>query len=333
MAARSRRRLTPGLDGRDDCGIRMKVRPVVTQTALAACAILLVCGVAAGRTRSRRARPKSKTLNWRLVWSDEFNGPDGSAPDPAKWTYDIGVDGDGWGNNELEYYTSSPGNVVVRGGNLVITARHESFTGPDPEAARKSGASAAEPADVTRDYTSARLKSEGLFAQAYGRIEARVKIPRGQGMWPAFWMLGDDIEKVGWPACGEIDIMENIGKEPSEVHGSLHGPGPGNHGTDDMTREYALPRHERFSDDFHVFAVEWEPRQIRFYVDKYLYFTAEPREMPHGTGWVFNQPFFVLLNLAVGGNWPGNPDSSTQFPQEMLVDYVRVYAQVPPPGQ
>jgi len=138
--------------------------------------------------------------DWRLVWSDEFNGADGSLPDKTKWTYDIG--GNGWGNHELEYYTDRPANAEIRNGSLLITARKEKFTGAD---------------GVTREYTSARLKTQTLFAQTYGRFEARIKIPAGEGMWPAFWILGDDISKIGWPKCGEIDIMENIGKEPSTV--------------------------------------------------------------------------------------------------------------------
>ncbi|HEV2425817.1 MAG TPA: glycoside hydrolase family 16 protein [Terriglobia bacterium] len=275
----------------------------------------------AAQRRSRRLEPR-----WKLVWSDEFDGPDGSAPDTAWWTYDVGVGGDGWGNRELEYYTKRPDNISIQGGNLVITARRETFSGPaDPGSARQPASG-----DVTRQYTSARIKTQGLFSQAYGRFEARIRVPSGQGMWPAFWMLGADIDKVHWPGCGEIDVMENIGKEPSTVHGSLHGPGPRGAGTDDMTAGFTLPHGQRFSDGFHVFGIEWQPGEIDFYVDNTRYFTAAPRGMPHGTGWVFDHPFFLLLNLAVGGSWPGNPDSSTQFPQQMLVDYVRVYAPAHP---
>jgi beta-glucanase (GH16 family) len=280
------------------------------------------------------AQTSAAPTKWRLVWSDEFNGPDGSAPDPQKWTYDIGTGGDGWGNKELEYYTNSSRNVVVQGGNLVITAVRERYTGPnvrpeDQGENQPAGSGTAGQGTVTRDYTSTRLKSQGLFSQAYGRFEARIKIPHGQGMWPAFWMLGGDIDKVGWPRCGEIDIMENIGKEPSRVHGSIHGPGPSGSSTDDMTATYTLPAGENFSDAFHIFALEWEPKTIRFYVDGNLYETSTPSGLPKRTGWVFNHPFFLLLNLAVGGDWPGSPDDSTHFPQQMLVDYVRVYAQQP----
>jgi len=177
---------------------------------------------------------------------------------------------------------------------------------------------------VTRNYTSARLKTQGLFSQAYGRFEARIKIPAGQGMWPAFWMLGNDITSVGWPKCGEIDIMENIGKEPGTVHGSLHGPstsGP----TSDLSAAFSLPAGQNFAGDFHLYAVEWEPGTIRFYVDTNLYATFTSSQWPAGGAWVFDHPFFIILNVAVGGSWPGSPDSTTVFPQQMLVDYVRVY--------
>ena len=242
-----------------------------------------------------------------LAWSDDFNGPDGSSPDLKKWSYDIG--GNGWGNNELEYYTNRTQNAQIKGGNLVITAQQEAYTGAD---------------GVSRNYTSARLKTQGLFSQAYGRFEARIKIPAGQGMWPAFWMLGNDITSVGWPKCGEIDIMENIGKEPGTVHGSLHGPstsGP----TSDLSAPFSLPAGQNFAGDFHLYAVEWEPGTIRFYVDTNLYATFTSSQWPAGGAWVFDHPFFIILNVAVGGSWPGSPDSTTVFPQQMLVDYVRVY--------
>jgi beta-glucanase (GH16 family) len=251
--------------------------------------------------------PAAKKLpRWRLVWDDEFSGRNGSAPNSAKWVHDIG--GNGWGNQELEYYTDRLENAHIAHGKLVITARREHYTGAD---------------GVSRDYTSARLKTLGLFAQQYGRIEARIKIPRGQGMWPAFWMLGVNFGQGGWPNCGEIDIMENIGKEPSIVHGTIHGPGYS--GANGIGAPYSLPGGARFADRFHVYAVEWEPGVIRFSVDKTVYKTITPADLPPGKQWAFDQPFFILLNLAVGGSWPGNPDSTTHFPQQMLVDYVRVY--------
>jgi beta-glucanase (GH16 family) len=246
---------------------------------------------------------------WTLTWSDEFDGPRGSMPDPSKWVPETGVGNNGWGNNELEYYTARPQNVHVQDGNLVVTAIKETYTGTD---------------GLTRNYTSARLKTAGLFTQTYGRFEARIKIPYGQGMWPAFWMLGNDIGSNGWPMCGEIDIMENVGSEPSTVHGSMHGPGYS--GGNPLTAALTLPAGQRFADDFHLFAVEWETNVVRFYVDGNLYETRIPSDLPAGTRWVFDHPFFILLNVAVGGNWPGDPDPTTVFPQTMLVDYVRVYA-------
>ncbi len=263
--------------------------------------LLLGCRVAS------HAPPPISPQGWTLAWGDEFSTPDGSSPNPAKWTYDLG--GKGWGNHELESYTSRTENAHVEKGNLVITARKESYTGAD---------------GVTRDYTSARLKTQGHFAQAYGRFEARIKIPEGRGMWPAFWMLGEDIPSVGWPKCGEIDIMENVGKEPGTIHGSLHGPS--NTGrTSDLTSIFSRPVGQNFADDFHLYAVEWEPGFVRFYVDSNLYATFNSSQWPAGGTWVFDHPFFIIINLAVGGDWPGNPDASTKFPQSMLVDYVRVY--------
>jgi len=245
---------------------------------------------------------------WRLTWSDEFNTPDNSIPDPKKWTHDVG--GNGWGNHELESYTSRPENARVVGGNLVITARQEQYTGAD---------------GITQPYTSARLKTQGLFAQAYGRFEARIKIPRGQGIWPAFWLLGDDISRVDWPDCGEIDIMENIGREPDMVYGSLHAPSyvaP----TSDASKGTPLPAGKAYADDFHVYAVEWEPGIIRFYVDSNNFATFAQAEWPNGGRWVFDHPFFLILNVAVGGDWPKNPDATTQLPQQMRIDYVRIFA-------
>lgn len=252
--------------------------------------------------------PQSEADRWIMVWSDEFEGAADSLPDQTKWNYDIG--GGGWGNNELQSYTSRAQNAFLDGeGHLVIRAIRENFTGPD---------------GIARNYTSARLLTRGKFAVKFGRIEARLKVPFGQGIWPAFWMLGRDIGTVGWPACGEIDIMENIGREPSTVHSSLHGPGYS--GATPLTASLTLPGGERLSDDFHVFAVEWEADEIRFYMNGNLYHTRKPSDVPAGQRWVYDHPFFMILNVAVGGNWPGSPDASTTFPQTLLVDYVRVYA-------
>jgi beta-glucanase (GH16 family) len=248
--------------------------------------------------------PAQHEKPWVLTWSDEFNGRNGSTPDSSKWTFETG--GEGFGNHELEYYTNRTQNVHLQDGNLVIQALAEKYKGSD---------------GLGRDYTSARMKTKGKFSQAYGRFEARIRIPYGQGVWPAFWMLGDNFDAVGWPSCGEIDIMENIGKEPSIVHGSIHGPGY----TKDIEAHYTLPGEQKFSDDFHVFALEWAPGALRFYVDHDLYVTRTPADLKSGQVWEFDHPFFIILNLAVGGDWPGNPDASTTFPQAMLVDYVRVY--------
>jgi beta-glucanase (GH16 family) len=172
-------------------------------------------------------------------------------------------------------------------------------------------------------YTSARLKTEGLFTQALGRFEIRARIPRGQGIWPAFWMLGADIGTVSWPGCGEIDIMENVGKEPAVNHGSLHGPGYS--GGNPLTGQYKLPS-GALADAFHLYAVEWEEGVIRFYVDDNLYETRHASDVPSGARWVYDHPFFMILNIAIGGAFPGAPDATTQLPQTMTVDYVRVYA-------
>lgn len=249
---------------------------------------------------------------WSLVWAEEFNT--GTRPDPAKWAYDLG--GHGWGNNELQTYTSRPENARIENGHLLIEARRETFTGPDGR---------------TRDYTSARLKTQGRVTWTYGRLEARIQITRGQGLWPAFWMLGADIGSVSWPACGEIDIMENIGREPATVHGVAHGPGF--FGSDPVGRAFHLPAGQRFADGFHLFAVEWETNRIRWLVDNQPFLTVVPQSLPPGGQWVFHKPFFLLLNVAVGGNWPGPPNADTAFPQTMRVDYVRVYARsgAPPP--
>ncbi|HVP53952.1 MAG TPA: glycoside hydrolase family 16 protein [Candidatus Eisenbacteria bacterium] len=287
---------------------QIRVQAVYGVVLLSTLLLVTSCGGQATQSSSTSTSGSSSTGSsgtYQLVWSDEFNGADGSAPDATKWAIQTG--GGGWGNNELEYYTTRPQNVQVKGGNLVITAIKEDYTGPD---------------GVSRNYTSARMQTKGLFSQQYGKFEARVKVPKGQGMWPAFWMLGNNIDTAGWPACGEIDIMENIGKEPAMVHGTLHAPGYPGAG---YSAAYTLPS-GAFSDDFHVFAVEWEPQQLRMYVDGTLYGTYTQSGSPAPTNWPFStQPFFMLLNLAVGGDWPGAPDGTTQFPQQMLVDYVRVY--------
>ena len=239
-----------------------------------------------------------------LIWQDEFEGPAGQLPDPGKWKFDIGTD---WGNAQLEYDTDHPENVSLDGqGHLAITAREEEFGG--------------------QDYTSGRIKTKGLFEQTRGRFEARIKLPIGQGIWPAFWMLGNDIDQVGWPQCGEIDIMEYLGHEPRVLHGTIHGPGYS--GGRAITKSHTLGQ-GGFNLGFHVFAVEWKEDSITWFVDGYDYHTATVSDLPPGTTWVYNHPHFMLLNLAVGGRWPGSPDETTVFPQTMLVDWVRVFGPLP----
>ena len=243
---------------------------------------------------SAQDKAESQDKKWVLVWSDEFNAPNGSAVDPAKGVLETGADK--WGNAELEYDTDRRQNSHIEDGDLVIEARAEKYKGDSAEA---------------KNYTSARMKTAGKFSRAYARFEARIKIPFGQVLWPAFRMLGDDIEKVGWPACGEIDIMENIGKEPSMNHGSIHGPGY--IGGDGIEATTSMPAGKKLSDDFHIYAAEWEPDEVRFYLDDQLYATQTRASSKPGQKWMFGHPFFLLLNVAVGGDWPGNPDASTVF--------------------
>jgi beta-glucanase (GH16 family) len=241
------------------------------------------------------------------VWQDEFNQPVGTGPDPAKWILDLGDNG--WGNKELQTYTAS---------------RENSFITADPEATDGRALVLRALRTPGGGYTSARLKTHGKFATGFGRIEARLKLPRGQGIWPAFWMLGDNIERVPWPACGEIDVVELIGHKPGTLYGTLHGPGySGQHGLNKAT---VLPGGATFGDAYHVFAVDWQPGRIDWLLDGKIYHTLTPAELPAGAKWIFDDmSCFLLLNLAVGGLWPGYPDDTTSFPQEYRIDYIRVY--------
>lgn len=232
-----------------------------------------------------------------LVWSEEFNYT--GLPDPTKWNFETG--GGGWGNNELQYYTDSENNAYVDNGVLTITAREEQVGG--------------------RDYTSARITTQGKFDVKYGRIEARIKLPYGQGIWPAFWMLGANFSQVGWPMCGEIDIMEMVGgpNRDNTCHSTIHWDNNGQHA--EYGQSYTLPS-GIFADNFHVFGITWNAQQIRGYVDDVEYFVADIT--PAGLS-EFQNNFFLILNVAVGGNWPGSPDETTEFPQTMQVDWIRVY--------
>lgn len=236
-----------------------------------------------------------ENINWVLSWSDEFAGAAGQMPDATKWNYDTG--GGGWGNNELETYTNNPANVSLDGnGHLVITAKS--------------------------DLTSARIKTKGLFDLQYGKIEASIKAPAGTGMWPAFWMLGSDIDNNSWPACGEIDIMEANGVKPTIVHGTVHGPGYS--GGSGITSSYTL-KSGRIDTDYHLYAVEWSSTDIKFFVDGIQYSKVVPKDVSPSQ-WVFDKKFFLILNLAVSGNFVGNPPaSSITLPKSMYIDYIKVY--------
>jgi beta-glucanase (GH16 family) len=240
------------------------------------------------------------------TFTDDFNGSAGSSIDLSKWHPETG---DNVNNHEREYYTSGTHNAALDGqGHLVITARRDN------------------PGNYncwygSCQYTSARFSTAGTFTQAYGHFETRMKLPKGQGMWPAFWMLGNDIGSVGWPNSGEIDIMENVGFEPGTVHGTLHGPGYS--GSNGIGAGYTLPGGQNFYDAFHTFAVDWAPNSVKFSVDGNVYETRTPADT-NGNRWVFDHPFYLIMNLAVGGYWPGDPNGSTVFPQELVVDYVHV---------
>jgi beta-glucanase (GH16 family) len=241
-----------------------------------------------------------------VTFDENFDGPAGSAVNGSRWQIETG---DNVNNHERQYYTAGNNNAALDGqGNLVITARKDNPGNYQCWYGRC-------------EYTSARLNTAGKFTAQYGRVEARMKIPRGQGMWPAFWMLGNNMGQVGWPNSGEIDIMENVGFEPGTVHGTLHGPGYS--GSGGIGAGYTLPGGQAFADAFHTFAIDWSPNSIRWSVDGNVFQTRTPADLG-GREWVFNKPFFLILNLAVGGYWPGDPNGSTPFPSTLTVDYVRV---------
>jgi beta-glucanase (GH16 family) len=246
-----------------------------------------------------------------LVFEDNFD-VDGQI-ETSIWNFDIGNGAEqgipGWGNNELQFYTDRTENVTTENGFLLITARQEAFNGSQ--------------------YTSARLQTKGKFQQRYGRFEARMRLPYGQGMWPAFWLLGDDSDGDIWPQVGEIDIMENTGDKPTEIFGTIHGPGYS--GAESISKVYNL-ENDRVDTGFHIYGIEWGPNYINFYIDDVLYNQLTPEDVADETDgegqWVFNdRPFYIILNIAVGGNLPGPPNADTVFPQTMLVDYVRVYTE------
>ncbi|MFI8243965.1 ricin-type beta-trefoil lectin domain protein [Streptomyces sp. NPDC085866] len=266
----------------------------------AALSAALVGSAAVGPARAQTEAPAAAAVT---TFSDSFDGPAGAAVDSSKWTLETG---DNVNNHERQYYTSGTKNAALDGqGHLVITARKENPAGYQCWYG-------------SCQYTSARMNTAGKFNAQYGHVEARMKIPRGQGMWPAFWMLGTP---VNWPDSGEIDVMENVGFEPSTVHGTIHGPGYS--GSGGIGAGYTLRNGQAFADAFHTFAVDWAPDSITWSVDGNVYQRRTPADLG-GKTWVFDKPFFLILNLAVGGYWPGDPDGSTQFPQQLVVDSVSV---------
>jgi beta-glucanase (GH16 family) len=272
--------------------------------ALAGALIAGSGGAATAATSPRAIQAPRAVAPAAATFTDDFDGVAGAGVDQSKWRFETG---DNINNHERQYYTSGTHNAALDGqGHLVITARKEN------------------PANYqcwygTCQYTSARLNTAATFTQAYGHFETRMKIPRGQGMWPAFWMLGTG--SAGWPGNGEIDIMENVGFEPGTVHGTIHGPGYS--GSAGIGAGYSLPSGQSFADGFHIFAVDWAPSSITWSVDGHAYETRTPADL-NGNPWVFDHPFYLLMNLAVGGYWPGDPDGSTSFPQQLVVDYVHV---------
>ena len=234
-----------------------------------------------------------------LVWQDEFDSE--GAINSSFWTNEIG--NSGWGNNELQYYTEGTNNAFQTGGNLIIEAREEGFNGAP--------------------YTSARLVTLNKYSFTHGRVDIRAKLPEGQGIWPALWMLGSNFQSIGWPACGEIDIMELVGHQASRVHGTAHWGNQGQGYSIYQTGTYNNPTGDNFSEEFHVFSLIWEPGVMRWYVDDNLYHTITNADV--NGNYPFDLDFFFIFNIAVGGNWPGYPDETTQFPQRMYVDYIRVF--------
>jgi beta-glucanase (GH16 family) len=275
-------------------------------------AVLTACGGGGG---SATAAPAPATApapsnSWTLVWSDEFDGAAGTMPNPANWNYDVGnAEHSGWGNHELEYYTSSARNAQMDGsGMLVITA--EKATNPGP---CWNG--------TPCGYTSARIHTSGKVSFTYGKVEARMKLPAGLGLWPAFWALGADIATADWPASGELDVMEYIGKTPNTVYGTAHGTGYS--GAQGISKPYNFSG--PVSDDFHTYTLIKRANEVIWQVDGIEYHRITPASLPTGAPWVFEKPFFIILNLAIGGDWPGSPDAATVFPAQMKVDWVRVY--------
>jgi beta-glucanase (GH16 family) len=276
--------------------MKLSSNSVINSSFLAAAVLILAIFTTTGCEVDQTQNLEDR--DWQLVWSDEFDGAAGEAIDASKWTYDLGTGDNGWGNRELQSYTNQAENVSLDGnGNLLITAIRNG-----------------------NSFSSARIKTQGLFEQTYGRFEARMKTPFGPGMWPAFWLLGANIDEVNWPQCGEIDVMELRGQIPNKIAGSLHGPGYS--AGDAITADFEL-ENSRFDREYHIFAIEWGEDFIDYFVDDFLYQRITPKDVDGE--WVYDKPFFMILNLAVGGDYVGFPTSQTLFPQKMEIDYVRVY--------
>jgi len=286
------------------------LRVVVAALALSATA----CGGGASNLLPPPDTTKPTPITYTLVWSDEFDGTAGTSPDPAKWVFDLGdgctAGNCGWGNNEKEYYTNAPDNVSLDGqGHLAIVARPavlnvSCYYGPCR-------------------YTSAKITTRGKYAAAPGRVEARIRIPAGQGLWPAFWMLGNDFPTVGWPASGELDIMENKGSAPNASSSAIHGPNYS--GNTPFAHTHTISPPATLADDYHLYAVEWDAVGANFYVDGTLHYVVLRSDIQrYGTS-ILDKPYYIILNLAVGGNFDGDPASDAILPATMLVDYVRVY--------
>lgn len=270
----------------------MNIESISSQFARIACLILLLPSLLVGQELD----------GWNLEWSDEFNQADGSLPDSTKWSYNIGTGQNGWGNWESQYYTDRPQNARIENGQLLIEIHKENYFGSP--------------------YTSARLLTQDKYEFQYGRIEARLKVPSGSnGLWPAFWMLGANIDNVGWPQCGEIDVMEYVSRNPQEIFGTIHGPGYSGGSAYGSTYSF----NENVSDNYHIFVVEWDENLIKWFIDGEQYHMATPDSLP-GREWVFNAPQFLILNLAIGGNFGGAIDPAIPFPQQYWIDYVRVYS-------
>lgn len=285
-----------------------KPRPVTPALAFALSSVL---GCSAGTPAP------TSSEEWIHVWSDEFDGPAGARPDSLNWRYDL-ADGCaagicGWGNNEKQYYTDSPDNIALNGqGHLVIVARRapadlECYYGPCR-------------------YTSAKVTTRGKVDAAPGRVEARIKLPTGQGLWPAFWMLGGGYPATPWPECGELDVMEYRGSDPTTTSSAVHGPGYS--GNTPFAHAHSLAP-DAFSDDFHTFAVEWDSLAVRFFVDDTMHYRVTRGDLEEHGRSILDQAFFLILNLAVGGHFDGDPESDAIFPATMLVDYVRMYRRAP----